>query len=60
MATPFEQFINDRLKTYLAAEKSRSPTTRRSGIKRNVEIRRLPIRSNATSRGRPISHRESA
>ena len=43
MATPFEQFINDRLKTYLAAEKIEITNDTALGIKRNVEIRRLPI-----------------
>jgi maleate cis-trans isomerase len=43
MATPFEQFINDRLIQYLAAEKIEITTNTALGIKRNVEIRRLPI-----------------
>jgi maleate isomerase len=43
MATPFEQFINDRLKTYLAAEQIEVTNDTALGIKRNVEIRRLPI-----------------
>jgi arylmalonate decarboxylase len=43
MATPFEQFINDRLKKYLAAEKIEITNDTALGIKRNVEIRRLPI-----------------
>src|SRR6516165_10606894 len=43
MATPFEQFINDRLIQYLAAEKIEITNDTALGIKRNVEIRRLPI-----------------
>jgi maleate isomerase len=43
MATPFEPFINDRLKKYLAAEKIEITNDTALGIKRNVEIRRLPI-----------------
>lgn len=43
MATPFEQFINDRLVQYLAAEKIEIANNTALGIKRNVEIRRLPI-----------------
>ena len=43
MATPFEQFINDRLVTYLGAEKIEITHNTALGIKRNVEIRRLPI-----------------
>src|SRR5713101_2749550 len=43
MATPFEQFINDRLIQYLAAEKIEITNNAALGIKRNVEIRRLPI-----------------
>src|SRR5215813_4389790 len=43
MATPFEQFINDRLTQYLAAEKIEITNNTALGIKRNVEIRRLPI-----------------
>ena len=43
MATPFEQFINDRLVQYLAAEKIEVTRNTALGIKRNVEIRRLPI-----------------
>ena len=43
MATPFEQFINDRLVQYLAAEKIEVTNNTALGIKRNVEIRRLPI-----------------
>ena len=43
MATPFEQFINDRLIQYLAAEKIEITNNTALGIKRNVEIRRLPI-----------------
>jgi len=43
MATPFEQFINDRLVDYLAAEQIEITNNTALGIKRNVEIRRLPI-----------------
>src|SRR5262249_53068816 len=43
MATPFEQFINDRLIQYLAGEKIEIANDTALGIKRNVEIRRLPI-----------------
>jgi maleate isomerase len=43
MATPFEPFINDRLKKYLAAEQIEVTNDTALGIKRNVEIRRLPI-----------------
>ena len=43
MATPFEQFINDRLVQYLAGEKIEITSNTALGIKRNVEIRRLPI-----------------
>src|SRR5262249_25592736 len=43
MATPFEQFINDRLIQYLAAEKIEIKNNTALGIKRTVEIRRLPI-----------------
>ena len=43
MATPFEQFINDRLVKYLAAEKIEITNNTALGIKRNMEIRRLPI-----------------
>jgi len=43
MATPFEQFINDRLVDYLASEKIEITHNTALGIKRNVEIRRLPI-----------------
>jgi maleate isomerase len=43
MATPFQQFINDRLVDYLAGEKIRVLSNTALGIKRNVEIRRLPI-----------------
>jgi len=43
MATPFEQSINDRLIQYLAAEKIEITNNTALGIKRNVEIRRLPI-----------------
>src|SRR5216684_3478773 len=40
---PFEQFINDRLIQYLAAQKIEITSNAALGIKRNVEIRRLPI-----------------
>jgi maleate cis-trans isomerase len=43
MATPFQQFINDRLVDYLAAEKVTVTSNTALGIKRNVEIRHLPI-----------------
>src|SRR4029453_13733030 len=43
MATPFEQSINDRLVQYLAGEKIEITSNTALGIKRNVEIRRLPI-----------------
>jgi maleate isomerase len=43
MATPFEQFINDRLVDYLAAERIEIVNNTALGIKRNTEIRRLPI-----------------
>jgi maleate cis-trans isomerase len=43
MATPFEPFINDRLVKYLAAEGIEVTNNTALGIKRNVEIRRLPI-----------------
>jgi maleate cis-trans isomerase len=43
MATPFQQFINDRLVQYLANEGIEVVTNRALGILRNTEIRRLPI-----------------
>ena len=43
MATPFEQFINERLVNYLAAENIEITNNIALGIKRNVEICRLPI-----------------
>ena len=43
MATPFRQFINDRLVTYLAAEGIEVRGNTALGIERNTEIRRLPI-----------------
>jgi maleate isomerase len=43
MATPFEPFINYRLVKYLAAEGIEVTNNTALGIKRNVEIRRLPI-----------------
>jgi maleate cis-trans isomerase len=43
MATPFRQFINDRLVKYLATEQITVTHNRALGIERNTEIRRLPI-----------------
>jgi maleate cis-trans isomerase len=43
MATPFRQFINDRIVTYLAAEGIEVRANTALGIERNTEIRRLPI-----------------
>lgn len=43
MATPFQQFINDRLVQYLANEGIEVVNNRALGILRNTEIRRLPI-----------------
>jgi maleate isomerase len=43
MATPFRQFINDRLVQYLASEQITVTHNRALGIERNTEIRRLPI-----------------
>jgi maleate cis-trans isomerase len=43
MATPFRQFINDRLVKYLAAESIKVTHNKALGIERNTEIRRLPI-----------------
>jgi maleate isomerase len=43
MATPFRQFINDRLVKYLASEQITVTNENALGIERNVEIRRLPI-----------------
>ena len=43
MATPFEQFINDRLVAYFAAEGIEIINNVALGIQRNTEIRRLPI-----------------
>src|SRR5437667_10762059 len=43
MATPFRQFINDRLVTYLASEQITVVHNKALGIERNVEIRRQPI-----------------
>jgi maleate cis-trans isomerase len=56
MATPFEQFINDRLVQYLAAEKIEITNNTALGIKRNVEIRRLPIPVEYKWRARLISN----
>ena len=43
MATPFRQFINDRLVKYLATEQIAVTHNVALGIERNTEIRRLPI-----------------
>jgi maleate cis-trans isomerase len=43
MATPFRQFINDRLVKYLATEQITVSNNKALGIERNTEIRRLPI-----------------
>ncbi|HEY1982846.1 MAG TPA: hypothetical protein VGH13_22440 [Xanthobacteraceae bacterium] len=43
MATPFRQFINDRLVKYLAGEDIKVTHNKALGIERNTEIRRLPI-----------------
>jgi maleate cis-trans isomerase len=43
MATPFRQFINDRLVKYLASEQLTVSHNIALGIERNTEIRRLPI-----------------
>ena len=43
MATPFQQFINDRLIQYLANEGIQVVSNQALGILRNTEIRRLPI-----------------
>ncbi|MPZ59000.1 MAG: hypothetical protein GEU91_21435 [Rhizobiales bacterium] len=43
MATPFQQFINDRLVQYLANEGIEVVSNQALGILRNTEIRRLPI-----------------
>lgn len=43
MATPFRQFINDRLVKYLATENINVIHDKALGIERNTEIRRLPI-----------------
>jgi maleate isomerase len=43
MATPFRQFINDRLVQYLASEQITVTHNKALGIERNTEIRRLPI-----------------
>jgi maleate cis-trans isomerase len=43
MATPFRQFINDRLVKYLAHEQITVTHDKALGIERNTEIRRLPI-----------------
>jgi maleate cis-trans isomerase len=43
MATPFRQFINDRLVKYLATEQITVAHDKALGIERNTEIRRLPI-----------------
>jgi maleate isomerase len=43
MATPFRQFINDRLVGYLQSEQITVTHNKALGIERNTEIRRLPI-----------------
>jgi maleate cis-trans isomerase len=43
MATPFQQFINERLVQYLANEGIEVVSQQGVGIHRNTEIRRLPI-----------------
>ena len=43
MATPFRQFINDRLVKYLASEQITVAHNNALGIERNTEIRRQPI-----------------
>jgi len=43
MATPFRQFINDRLVKYLASEQITVTHKKSFGIERNTEIRRQPI-----------------
>ena len=43
MATPFRQFINDRLVKYLATEQITITHNKALGIERNTEIRRLPV-----------------
>jgi maleate cis-trans isomerase len=43
MATPFRQFINDRLVKYLGNEQITVTSNKALGIERNTEIRRLPI-----------------
>lgn len=43
MATPFRQFINDRLVKYLAYENIIVINNKALGIEKNIEIRRLPI-----------------
>jgi maleate cis-trans isomerase len=43
MATPFRQFINDRLVKYLGTEQLTVSHNIALGIERNTEIRRLPI-----------------
>jgi maleate cis-trans isomerase len=43
MATPFRQFINDRLVKYLGSEQISVIHNKALGIERNTEIRRLPI-----------------
>ena len=60
MATPFRQFINDRLVKYLAAEQITVTHNKALGIKRNTEIRRLPIPVEyQTARARPSSRRRA-
>ena len=58
MATPFRQFINDRLVKYLASEQITVTHKKSLGIERNTEIRRQPI-PNTIWRARPISNAKS-
>src|SRR5215468_344050 len=53
MATPFEQFINDRLIQYLAAEKIEITTTRRWGLNATSRSAACRSRSNTRWRARP-------
>jgi maleate cis-trans isomerase len=57
MATPFEQFINDRLVQYLAAEKIEITNNTALGIKRTWKYAGCRSRSNTRWRARPISNR---
>src|SRR5262245_31249740 len=49
MATPFEQFINDRLAQYLAAEKIEIPNNMAFGVTHTVQIGPLPTPAGATA-----------